>query len=90
MKNYPFKPAPEDGTPPQEGKVEPDPQARQMTDVGLSLEYRFSNPLYEMMSKAVAGKIAEKMIEAFVKRVEDVLQNSHHAPQHTQARRFEQ
>lgn len=93
---FPFKPAPSDGTPPQEGNVQSTsgdrstgyekstddksakgqgqsaPDAQKRTDVSLSLEYRFGNPVYEMMGKAMTGKVAEKMIEAFVKRIEKV------------------
>jgi len=87
VRNYPYKPAPEDGTPAQEGSVQPAPQATQMTDVALTLEYKFSNPLYEIMGKAVAGKIAEKMIEAFVKRVESVLKDDA-GVEHKQEKRF--
>lgn len=78
VREFPFKPAPLDGTPAQEGKVQDGsgPKAEKRTDVHLSLEFTFRNPVYEMMSAAVKGKIAEKMIEAFVKRVENVVKET--------------
>jgi coenzyme Q-binding protein COQ10 len=42
-------------------------------DVTLSIQYKFRNPVYDMMSKAVAPKMADKMVEAFEKRVRKLL-----------------
>lgn len=75
VREFPYKPAPQDGTPAETGKVEvkAETKAEKRTDVHLSLEFAFRNPVYEMMSAAVKGQIAEKMIEAFVKRIEAVV-----------------
>lgn len=43
------------------------------TDVTLSIEYRFANPLYSAMAGAFADKVAGLMIEAFEKRVRSVM-----------------
>jgi coenzyme Q-binding protein COQ10 len=43
------------------------------SDVELKVEFRFMNPLYSMVSSAVAPKVAALMIEAFEKRAIEVL-----------------
>ena len=43
------------------------------TDVDLAIEFQFANPIYSAMSGAVADKVAGYMIEAFEKRVKEVL-----------------
>ncbi|KFY32587.1 hypothetical protein V493_00056 [Pseudogymnoascus sp. VKM F-4281 (FW-2241)] len=43
------------------------------TEVNLSLEFQFANPIYGSLSKAVAPKVAEVMIEAFEKRAKLLL-----------------
>ncbi|KAK5173639.1 Coenzyme Q-binding protein coq10, mitochondrial [Saxophila tyrrhenica] len=48
-------------------------------EVHLSIQYRFSNPMYGVMSQAAAPKVAEKMIEAFEKRVKAVVEGPGHA-----------
>jgi len=45
------------------------------TKVGLDIEYQFANPLYAAMSSAVAGRVADVMIEAFEKRVKTELEH---------------
>lgn len=62
--HFPFKPAP--GT-------EQEKEVHERTDVQLSIEYKFANPVYEAMSRAVAGKVADKMIEAFEARARSLL-----------------
>ncbi|KFY38718.1 hypothetical protein V494_04226 [Pseudogymnoascus sp. VKM F-4513 (FW-928)] len=49
--------------------------ARNLTEVNLAIEFQFSNPLYGSLSKAVAPKLAEVMIEAFEKRAKLLLDN---------------
>ena len=44
------------------------------TEVDLAIEYEFANPVYAALSQAAAPKVADKMIEAFEKRVEAVAQ----------------
>lgn len=43
------------------------------TEVDLAIEFQFANPLYSAMSSAVADKVAGYMIEAFEKRVREVM-----------------
>ena len=47
--------------------------AREQTEVHLSLDFQFSNPIYAALSKAVAPKIAGVMIEAFEVRARKLL-----------------
>jgi coenzyme Q-binding protein COQ10 len=46
---------------------------RDQTEVRLSIEFRFSNPIYGGLSKAVAPKVAGIMIEAFERRARKLL-----------------
>jgi coenzyme Q-binding protein COQ10 len=43
------------------------------SDVHLSIRFQFANPLYAVVSSAVADKVAPIMIEAFVERAKKVL-----------------
>ena len=47
--------------------------ARDQTEVHLTLDFQFSNPIYAALSKAVAPKVAEIMIEAFEVRARRLL-----------------
>jgi len=47
--------------------------ASKRTKVDLDLEFQFTNLIYAAMSSAVAGRVADIMIEAFEKRVEEEL-----------------
>ncbi|TVY81068.1 Coenzyme Q-binding protein coq10 [Lachnellula suecica] len=47
--------------------------ARDQTEVHLTLEFQFSNPIYATLSKAVAPKVAGIMIEAFEVRARKLL-----------------
>ena len=47
--------------------------AREQTEVHLNLDFRFSNPIYAALSKAVAPKVAGIMIEAFEVRARKLL-----------------
>lgn len=44
------------------------------TEVNLSIQYEFANPMYGVLSSAASSKVAEKMIEAFEKRVKSVIE----------------
>ncbi|KAF2854501.1 hypothetical protein T440DRAFT_464657 [Plenodomus tracheiphilus IPT5] len=46
------------------------------TQVSLAVEFAFANPLYAALSGNVAPKVAEYMIRAFEKRVQEVLEAS--------------
>ena len=52
--------------------------SREKTDVSLLIEYQFANPVYAALSQAAAPKVAEKMIEAFEKRVREVCEGPGH------------
>lgn len=71
IRGYPYKP--HHGKLPQEESLEPVPESQEMTDVSLRIEYAFKNPMYEVMSKALAPQVADTMMQAFEKRVQDVL-----------------
>lgn len=43
------------------------------TDVSLNIEFQFANPLYAALSQAAVPKVADKMIEAFEKRLQEVI-----------------
>ena len=47
--------------------------ARDQTEVHLTLDFQFSNPVYAALSKAVAPKVAGVIIEAFEVRVRKLL-----------------
>jgi coenzyme Q-binding protein COQ10 len=44
------------------------------TRVALDIEFQFANPMYAAMSSAVAGRVADVMIEAFEGRVRAVME----------------
>jgi coenzyme Q-binding protein COQ10 len=67
VRDFPYKPPPEDSG----GEA-----AKEHTQVGLTIEYQFSNPMYSAMSGAVADRVAGAMIEAFERRVKAVLDRS--------------
>jgi coenzyme Q-binding protein COQ10 len=52
---------------------------QEKTEVNLTIEYQFANPLYAALSSAAAPKVADKMIEAFENRVKAVLEGPAHA-----------
>lgn len=69
----PFHYKPPSGTP-QTDKSEH--EARDRTEVRLSIDFQFGNPVYAALSKAVAPKVAGIMIEAFEARARKVLGGS--------------
>lgn len=71
LREFPFKPPPPDGSPPQEGLAS-EPSERR-TEVGLVIEVQFASPVYAALSQAAAPKVAGIMIEAFEKRAREVL-----------------
>ena len=76
LREFPFKPAPPDGTTPQEGEAEQKP-ASPRTEVNLLIEVRFASAVYSALSQAVAPKVAGMMVEAFEKRAREVLGEGH-------------
>lgn len=71
FREFPFKPAPPDGKPPQEGNASTPSSPR--TEVNLLLEVRFASAVYSALSQAAAPKVAGMMIDAFEKRATVVL-----------------
>jgi coenzyme Q-binding protein COQ10 len=66
----PFHYKPPSGRPQTDNAVYP---AREQTEVHLTLDFQFSNPIYAALSKAVAPKVAGVMIEAFEVRARKLL-----------------
>ena len=73
VRSYPHKPGPGGGQKTQEVNLEPHSQSREMTEVRLAIEFRFRNPVYEMLGKTMTSKVADKMVEAFEQRAQKVL-----------------
>lgn len=46
------------------------------TEVNLAIEFQFANPMYAALSSAAAPMVAEKMIEAFERRVKNIVEGS--------------
>lgn len=67
ISSFPYKPAPGDS-----GNAEA-LEKKEMSDVHLKIEYKFNNKVYEMMSQAVSSVVADKMMDAFEKRAQDLL-----------------
>ncbi|CZT18416.1 uncharacterized protein RCC_04261 [Ramularia collo-cygni] len=82
LKPYPYKPPPHDAlhkSTYQKNVENTNPlPGQQKTEVNLAIEFQFSNPLYAALSQAAAPKVAEKMIEAFEKRVRAVVEGPGH------------
>ncbi|TKX19595.1 hypothetical protein C1H76_8233 [Elsinoe australis] len=72
LRPFPYKPGPLKGHQNPVEETSPVPPQEQ-TEVVLGIEYKFANPFYGAMSAAAAPKIAEYMVEAFEKRIQDVL-----------------
>lgn len=72
LKEFPFKPAPPDGSSPQEGNAEKQ-RSRPRTEVNLMIEVRFASAVYSALSQAAAPKVAGMMIDAFEKRAAEIL-----------------
>ncbi|KAL9101769.1 MAG: hypothetical protein Q9163_003016 [Psora crenata] len=72
FKEFPFKPSPPDGSPPQEGEANQQPSSPR-TEVGLVIEVKFANAIYSALSQVAAPKVAGILIEAFEKRAQEVL-----------------
>jgi coenzyme Q-binding protein COQ10 len=66
----PFHYKPSSGRPHTDNAVYP---ARAQTEVHLTIDFQFANPVYAALSKAVAPKVAGIMIEAFEQRARRLL-----------------
>lgn len=78
LKGYPYKPPPasalEKDTVHKNHEESSPLQALDKTEVNLTIQFRFANPMYGALSQAAAPKVAEKMIEAFEGRVRKVVE----------------
>jgi len=82
LKPYPYKPPPTSALHPEtthnnhhETSEEP---SQEKTEVTLNIAFQFTNPVYAAMSSAAAPRVAEKMIEAFERRVKSVIEGPGH------------
>ena len=77
LRPYHYKPGPTSSLHPETSHETPQKNAdlpsQDRTEVNLSIDFQFANPVYAALSQAAAPKIAEKMIEAFEKRVKAVV-----------------
>ncbi|MCJ1311114.1 hypothetical protein MMC25_004784 [Agyrium rufum] len=71
FREFPYKPSPPNGEKPQEGNASH--RARARTEVGLSIDCEFRNPMLAAMSQAAAPKVAGLLIDAFENRVKELL-----------------
>lgn len=82
LRPFMYKPPPVSATHPStthKNHDETNPIAsREKTDVSLHIEFEFANPVYAALSQAAAPMVAEKMIEAFEKRVKEVCEGPGH------------
>ena len=76
FREFPYKPNPPAGAPPQEGDANANP-AHPRTEVHLLLEVRFASAVYSALSQAAAPKVAGLVVEAFEKRAREVLGQGH-------------
>jgi coenzyme Q-binding protein COQ10 len=78
VRPFHYKPSPTQGGAQESTTSEP---PKEHTEVGLSIEFQFSNPVYSAMSGAVADRVAGTMIEAFEARVKHVLDGGASLPE---------
>lgn len=71
IRPFPYKPPAKDEGNPLYGQAKAKPIEK--SDVSLKLEFCFANPIYAAMSKAVAPKVAQLMVEAFERRAGELL-----------------
>jgi len=78
LRPYHYKPPPPSATHPStthknHDETNPVP-GQDRTEVTLQIEFQFANPMYAALSSAAAPRVADKMIEAFEKRVKSVIE----------------
>ena len=86
LKEFPFKPAPPDGSTPQEGEANKQ-SASPRTEVNLHIEVRFASAVYSALSQAAAPKVAGMMVEAFEERAKEVLGEGHGVEEERRSKR---
>ncbi|KAL9080734.1 MAG: hypothetical protein Q9159_007527 [Coniocarpon cinnabarinum] len=70
---YPHKPAPDNADATHNARLEPFQSATEQTNVNLAVEFRFESAVYDVLGQAASGKVADVMIDAFEKRVREIL-----------------
>lgn len=73
VKAFPYKPHDEPKPSMEAAREGSDLPSQERTDVRLDIEYHFASPVYAALSSAAAPRVAEKMIEAFERRVKEVV-----------------
>ncbi|KAK3702378.1 Coenzyme Q-binding protein coq10, mitochondrial [Vermiconidia calcicola] len=83
LRPFPYKPPPtaalDAGTAHKNHDETSHLSGQEKVDVSLKIEYQFANPMYAALSAAAAPRVADKMIEAFEKRVRAVIDGPSHA-----------
>ena len=78
LRPYPYKPPPASAVHPDTAHKNHDETSSlpgiEKTDVSLAIEFQFASPVYAALAQGAAGKVAEKMIEAFEGRVKAVVE----------------
>ena len=78
LRPFPYKPPPASAMHPETAskntKETSEEDAHWKTEVNLTIQYEFANPVYGAMSSAAAPVVADKMIDAFEKRVKAVVE----------------
>lgn len=82
LRPYHYKPPPSSALQPEtvhmNHKETSTAKAQDMTEVNLAIEFQFANPMYAAIGQVAVPKAAEKMIEAFEKRVKAVMKGPGH------------
>jgi coenzyme Q-binding protein COQ10 len=82
MRSYPYKPPPvsavDKGNQHKNHEESSPVPGLERTEVNLTIQFRFANPMYGALSQAAAPKVAEKMIEAFEARVRKIVEGQGH------------
>ncbi|TKA55471.1 hypothetical protein B0A55_12349 [Friedmanniomyces simplex] len=85
LRPYPYKPPPASAVHPEtthnNHNETSELPSQEKTDVTLAVEFQFANPVYAALSSAAAPRVAEKMIDAFEKRVRSVIEGPGHVSQ---------
>lgn len=82
LRPFPYKPPPASALHPDSTQKNHQESSQlpsyEKTEVRLAIEYQFANPAYAALSSAAAPKVAEKMIDAFEKRVKAIVEGPGH------------
>ncbi|KAH9818556.1 Polyketide cyclase / dehydrase and lipid transport [Teratosphaeria destructans] len=83
LRPYPYKPPPLGALHPETTHKNHEETSelpgQEKTEVNLTIEYQFANPMYAALSTAASATVADKMIQAFETRVRSVVEGPGHA-----------